>query len=62
MFFKCNKSLFLLLELLKKDILPLRKAEREIERLKAKKIGKARNKALEARVFFSGYNVAGVVF
>ena len=62
MFFKCNKSLFLLLELLKKDILPLRKAEREIERRKAKKIGKARNKALEERVFFSGYNVAGVVF
>ena len=62
MFFKCNKSLFLLLELLKKDILPLRKVEREIERRKAKKIGKARNKALEERVFFSGYNVAGVVF
>ena len=37
-------------------------AEREVEKLKAKKTGKARNKASEERVFFSGYNVAGVVF
>ena len=50
------------LRTIKKNILPLHKAEREVEKLKAKKIGKAREKASKERVFFSGYNVAGVVF